>query len=149
MVGPSKYLKLSTTANLTFVNSTLHLNVFRRQLEIHFNLSIAATGQESYKIILPLKFITLDSFVVNRSKPELDYHAIFFEMTVAPQVWKMSHEIDMEDLKDRLQWSENEQWIRQCDVATDASDPSISIMDTRVIMKNLVMPVGKSPVFCC
>jgi hypothetical protein len=148
MVGPSKYLNLSTTVNLAFVNSTLHLNVFRRQLEVHFDLSISATGPESYKIILPLKFITPDSFVVNRSKPALDY-AIFFEMTVAPQVWKMSHEVDMEDLKDRLQWSENEQWIRQCDVATDASDPSISIMDTRIIMKNLVMPFGKSPLFYC
>jgi hypothetical protein len=146
MVGRSKYLNLSTTANLTFVNSTLHLNVFRRQLEIHFDLNISTTGPESHKIILPLKFITPDSFVVNRSKSALDY-AIFFEMTVAPQVWKMSHEVDMEDLKDRLQWSENEQWIRQCDVATDASDPSISIVDTRVIMKNLVMSFGKSPLF--
>jgi hypothetical protein len=148
MVGRSKYLNLSTTANLTFVNSTLHLNVFRRQLEIHFDLNISTTGPESHKIILPLKFVTPDSFVVNRSKSALDY-AIFFEMTVAPQVWKMSHEVDMEDLKDRLQWSENEQWIRQCDVATDASDPSISIMDTRVIMKNHVMPFGKSPLFYC
>src|SRR5271170_5350809 len=145
MVGPSKYLKLSTTVNLAFVNSTLHLNVFRRQLEIHFDLSISATGLESYKIILPLKFINPDSFVVNSSKLELDCYAIFFDMTVAPQIWKKSHEGDMEDLNDRLQWSENEQWIRQCDVATDASDPSFSVMDTRVIMKHLVMPVGKSP----
>lgn len=147
MVSPSKYLNLSTTANLTFVSSTLHLNVFRRQLEIHFDLSISATGLESYKIILPLKFINPDSFVVNSSKLELDCYAIFFDMTVAPQIWKKSHEGDMEDLNDRLQWSENEQWIRQCDISVDTSDTSLSAVDTRIIMKTAVMPVGKVPPF--
>lgn len=147
MVAASRYLELSTTADLAFSHSVLHLNVFRRQLEIHFDLNLPATQPDNYKIILPLKSISSDSLVVNRSKSEPNCHDVFFEMTVAPQLWKKSPEVDMEDLKDRLQWSENEQWIRQCDISVDTSDTSLSAVDTRIIMKTAVMPVGKVPPF--
>ena len=142
MIGPSKYLELSSTANVAFVNCAVHLSVLRRQLEIHFDMSIPNTNPESYKIIIPLKFIAPDSFVVNRLRPELNCQAIFFEMTVAPQVWKKSLEVDTEDLKDRLQWSESEQWIRQCDISGYGADSSLSATDTRIIMKNILLPVG-------
>jgi len=150
MTAPSRYLELSTAAGLSFGSSTLHLNVFRRQLEIHFDLSLPPTRPDSYKIILPLKFISFDSLVVNRSESEPEFQNVFFEMTVAPQVWKKNPEVDMEDLKDRLQWSENEQWIRQCEISVDSSDFSFSAMDTRIIMKTTLMPVGKIPLaFAC
>jgi hypothetical protein len=68
-------------------------------------------------------------------------------MSVAPQVWKKSDTVDDEDLKDRLHWSEHEQWIRQCDIVPGVLQPSLALMDTRIIMKSLVLPTGISLVF--
>jgi hypothetical protein len=95
-----------------------------------------------FKVTLPLKHITADSFVVNPGPSETDSHLIFFETTVAPQVWKWSETIDEDALKDRLYWNETEQWMRQCDMVLDALDSSPDLMDTRIVMKKLILPTG-------
>jgi hypothetical protein len=144
MVGTSTYLQLSNTLNIQFLNCVLHLNIPWRQLELHFDMILNDNRPEQHKIILPLKYITADSFIVNRFQPERSNHSIVFEMSVAPQVWKKSETVDDEDLQDRLHWSENEQWIRQCEIVRDALEPSLASMDTRIIMKHLILPIGTS-----
>jgi hypothetical protein len=141
MVGLSTFLQLSNSAGLDFLDCVLHLNVLWRQLELHFEVVLPEVKPEKYKIILPLKFITADSFTVNRFQSGATHHSIFLESSVAPQMWRKSETIG-EDLKDRLFWSENEQWIRQCDLVRNASDPSVALMDTRITMKNIVLPIG-------
>ena len=142
MVGNSTFLQLSDVACISFDNCAIHLNVLWRQLELHFDLLLPGDKFDRYKIILPLKFITPDSFTVNRSHPTPLQHTIVFEMSVAPQVWKKSEMVDEDDLKDRLYWSEHEQWLRQCDIIEDPFDPAIDKADTRIIMKHLMFPTG-------
>jgi hypothetical protein len=67
---------------------------------------------------------------------------MFFELSVAPQMWKKSEDIDEENLKDRLFWTEHEQWVRQCELARDPTDPTFLENDTRIIMKNVLLPTG-------
>jgi hypothetical protein len=144
MIGTSNFLKLSDSSDIKFHNCVLQLNIFRRQLELHFILLFHNHKSEQYKIILPLKYITPDSFTVNRCQPNPSHHSLFFEMSVAPQVWKKSDTVEEDDLKDRLHWREHEQWIRQCDIVSDVLQPSLALMDTRIIMKSLVLPTGTS-----
>jgi hypothetical protein len=142
MTGVSAFLELSKSAGLKFRNPTLHLSIIWRQLELHFELFSPQNTWETFKVILPLKNIATDSFVVNRSPLGTALHSIFFETTVAPQVWKKSETIDDSDLKDRLYWNEQEQWVRQCDMVWDGSDSSLALMDTRIVMKKLMLPTG-------
>lgn len=142
MVGTSTYLQLSNTVDIRFLNCILYLNIRWRQLELHFDMILNGNRPEQHKIILPLKYITANSFIVNRFQPERSNHSIVFEVSVAPQVWKKSEIVDDQDLQDRLHWSENEQWIRQCEIIRDALEPSFSSTDTRIIMKHLILPSG-------
>lgn len=144
MIGTSTFLQLSNTADVLFLNCILHLNIRWRQLELHFDMVLNKSKPEQHKIILPLKFITADSFIVNRFQPGGSSYSVIFEMSIAPQVWKKSETVD-EDLQDRLYWSEQEQWIRQCDIIQNVLEPSLALMDTRIIMKNLVLPTGITP----
>lgn len=147
MIGTSTFLKLSGTSDIQFHNSVLQLNVLWRQLELHFDLFLNESKSEQYKIILPLKYITPDSFTINRFQPNPSHHSLFFEMSIAPQVWKKSDTVEEEDLKDRLHWSEHEQWIRQCDIVSEVLQPSLALMDTRIIIKSLILPMGISFLF--
>jgi hypothetical protein len=142
MVGNNTFIRLSDSAGIRLTNCSLQLNVLWRQLELHFDLLLPGDKFDRYKIILPLKFITPDSFIVKRFQPTPAQHSIIFEMSVAPQVWKKSEMVDEEDLKDRLYWNENEQWIRQCEIVEDPSNPVLNTMDTRIIMNHLMFPTG-------
>jgi hypothetical protein len=96
---------------------------------------------ERYKILLPLKDIVKESVTVNLASADHAHHWLFLELGVAPHLWKKSDEIDEDDLKDRLSWTEHEQWIRQIDIAGDTSDPSCTQMDTRIFMDQS-LPIG-------
>src|ERR1700730_11818205 len=111
IVGNSKFLNLSSSTGIVFENCVLQLNIMWRQIELHFDLIVPGAAVDKYKIYLPFRYITPDSFTINRFKPSDGNHSIIFETTVAPYVWKRSEEIDGEDLRDRLFWSENEQWV--------------------------------------
>ena len=144
MVGDCKFLNLSTSTGLVFDNCVLQLNLLWRQIELHFDLILPGNKIDKYKIYLPLRYITPDSFTINRFSPSKASHSIVFETTVAPYVYKRYEEIDEDDLRDRLFWSENEQWIRQCEIVPDLLDPELGKKDTRIIMKHLLLPSGIS-----
>ena len=138
----STFLDLSDRTEITFHSCMLHLNLHWKQLELHFDINIGEHAAGKYKIILPLKYVTPHTLVINRFCPETSQHSIFLETSVSPRVWKTSEAANEEDLRDRLYWSENEQWIRQCDIVQDPSDPSLELADTRIIMKHLIIPTG-------
>lgn len=143
MTGESTFLDLSKSTGLRFRNPSLHLSIIWRQLELHFELNFPQNIWAMFKVTLPLKHISTGSFVVNPSSTGATAsHFVFFETTVAPHVWKKSETIDEEDLNDRFYWNEREQWIRQCDMVRDALDASLDLTDTRIVMKNLMLPTG-------
>lgn len=148
MVQNCTFLPLSDASGIRYGNCSLQLNVLWRQLELHFDLLLPGDKFDRYKIILPLKFITPDSFTVNRGQPTPAQHSIVFEMSVAPQVWKKSETVDEDDLKDRLYWNENEQWLRQCEIVANSMDSAFDNADTRIIMKYLMFPTGCSQEEC-
>src|ERR1700694_5759758 len=106
MISVSTFLPLSTTPEVTIDNCILSLNVGVRRLELHFDMTLPGKKAEEYKITFPLGHILPGSFSVNRSRPSPLVHSMFFELSVAPQVWKKSEDIDEDDLKDRLFWTE-------------------------------------------
>jgi hypothetical protein len=143
MIGISTFLPLSESAAGTVIgNCFLSLNVRVRRLELRFDLIFPGNRSEEYKITLPLAHLTPGSFTVNRLRPSPNLHSVFFESLIAPQVWKRSPEIDEEDLKDRLYWTEHEQWMRQCEILPDPLDPSFQVSDTRIIIRNSVLQTG-------
>jgi len=142
MKGGSTFLRLTDPALISFEEPVLCLRSLWRQLELRFDLTISRHKSEKWKIILPLKHISSDTLVMNRSLPEAYQHSIFFETSVSPQVWKRHEEIDEADLKERLHWNENEKWIRQCDVVQNPLDPLLDKIDVRIIMKHLIVPTG-------
>jgi len=142
MIGESKFLNLSSSTGIVFDNCVFQLNILWRQIELHFDLILPGNKIDKYKICLPLRYITPDSFTINRFSPSKASHSIIFETTVAPLVYKRSEDIDEEDLKDRTFWSENEQWIRQCEIVPDILDPALANNDTRIIMKHVLLPSG-------
>jgi hypothetical protein len=142
MLGECKFLNLSSSTGILFDNCVLQLNILYRQIELHFDLILPGKNSDKYKIYLPLRYITPDSFTVNQFCPSKTTHSLIFETKVAPSVWKRSEDIDDEDLRDRLFWSENEQWIRQCEIVPDLGAPELAMADTRIIMKHLLLPTG-------
>lgn len=142
MTGGSTFLNLTDPALISFEEPVLRLRSLWRQLELRFDLTIDCHKSEKWKIILPLKHVSSDRLVINRSLPEAYQHSIFFETSFSPQVWKRHEGIDEADLKERLHWSENELWIRQCDIVQNPLDPLLDKLDTRIIMKHLIMPTG-------
>ena len=144
MLLEHKFLNLSSSTGILFDNCLLQFNILYRQIELHFDLILPGIKSDKYKIYLPLRYITPDSFTINRFSPSNTTHSIIFETTVAPSVWKRSEDVDDEDLRDRLFWSENERWIRQCEIVPDLADPELAKKDTRIIMKHLLLPTGIS-----
>src|ERR1700737_2216238 len=142
MVGNSAFLPLSDSTEIEIRNCALSLNVSTRRLELLFDLALPGNPSDEHKILLPLGHILPGSFTINRSHPTPLVHSIFFEATVAPQVWKKLKEIDQDDLKTRLYWTEHEQWMRQCEIVRDPLDPSFLQSDTRIIMKNAMLQTG-------
>jgi hypothetical protein len=142
MVGVSTFLPLSNSPEIRISDCVFSLNVGVRRLELHFDLSLQGKKTEEYKITFPLGHISSGSFTVNRSRPSRLLHSMFFELSVAPQMWKKSEDIDEENLKDRLFWTEHEQWVRQCELTRDPTDPTFLKNDTRIIMKNVLLQTG-------
>jgi hypothetical protein len=139
----STFLQLSSRRPIRFHECVLHLNVYHRQLELHFNLEYQDFQLGLYKIILPLRYLTPDSYAINRVKPESPLHSIFLDLSIAPQVWRKSEYVDEQDLQDRLLWSDHEQWIRQAEIGADFGlIPDLEHLDTRVIMKEVFLPTG-------
>ena len=142
MIADSRFLNLSSSTGIVFDNCVLQLNILWRQIELHFDLILPGKKVDKYKIYLPFRYLSPDSFTFSRFSPSNTNHSIIFETTVAPLVYKRSDEVDEEDLQDRLFWSENELWIRQGEIVPDLLDPELAKKDTRIIMKHLLLPSG-------
>jgi len=139
----STFLQLSGRRSIRFHECALHLNVYYRQIELHFNLEYQKIQLGLYKIILPLRHLTPDTFTINRLKPESPLHSLFMDISIPPQVWRKSENVDEQDLQERLIWSENEQWIRQTEIGADLGlIRDLSHLDTRIIMKEVFLPTG-------
>lgn len=141
-VGDSVFLRLSDAAGLQLKGCLLQINVMFRQIELHFDMALPGNSWEKYKINLPLRDIRQGTFILNSASQDYPYHRLFFETSVAPQMWKKSGDVEEEDLKDRVFWSEHEQWIRQCHLVADPQHPSQAGMDTRIISPHVVLPIG-------
>jgi hypothetical protein len=145
MTGSSTFLQLSSSSTIKVTNPVLHLNILWRQLELHFDLTSQDGKSGKYKIIIPFRYILADSFILNRYQPRPSHQSIFFQSSIPPQAWRRSEIVDDEDLKDRLYWNDQELWVRQCEIVNDLNDPLIPLMDTRVVMKHLMLPTGTCP----
>jgi RNA-dependent RNA polymerase len=142
MVDVSTFVPLSNSAKLSILNCLLSLNVRARRLELLFDLVLPRLPPQEFKITVPLGHISAGSLAVNRSQPSHHLHSIFFDSLIAPQVWKRSQCVDEDDLKDRLYWTEHEQWVRQCEIVQDPSDTSFQQSDTRIIVRHSVLQTG-------
>jgi hypothetical protein len=141
MITDTTFLDVGGSHAPKFLNCVFHLSLLYRQLELHFELLGADSELASYKILLPLKNVIRDTFTVNLATSDQPHHRLFVELDAAPQLWKRSDEIDEEDLKERLSWSEHEQWIRQCDIITEPSMSSAASKNTTILMKR-TLPIG-------
>jgi len=142
MTGPGEFLNLSDTTGIVFTDPALHLNLSRRQLELHFNCAIDGGKFNMFRLILPLRFLIPDSLLLNRERPSTDQYMLVFETSVAPQLWRKSDEVDDQDLKERLFWSENEQWIRDCDIGGERRVQNQK--STEIISNSTLLPLGRS-----
>jgi hypothetical protein len=142
MIGVGTFLNLSDPADILFTEPSLHLNISRRQLEIHFSCAFDDLKPDIFKLILPLRFLTPNSFIVNEGLPSSKQHTVVFETSVAAQLWKLSDELDEDDLKDRLFWSEHEQWMRQCDIRATGAGLGLSKTSTSIIPEKWLLPLG-------
>jgi hypothetical protein len=139
----STFLQLSRGRDIYFHECVLHLNVYHKQIELHFNLEYQESQLGLYKIILPLRHLTPDSFAIKRLRPESPLYSLFLDLSIAPQVWRKSESVDEQELQERLLWSENEQWTRQAEIGADfGMIPDIDRKDTRIIMKDCFLPTG-------
>jgi len=129
--------------SVRFHECTLHLDVYYKQIELHFRLQYQEIQLGLYKIILPLRHLTPDTFAINRHTPESHFHSLFLDISIPPQVWKKSENVDRQELRERLVWSENELWIRQAQIGADLGCiRDLAHLDTRIIMKEVFLPTG-------
>src|SRR5437764_12074198 len=80
MLLEHNFLNLSSSTGILFDNCLLQFNILYRQIELHFDLILPGIKSDKYKIYLPLRYITPDSFTINRFSPSNRTHSIFLKL---------------------------------------------------------------------